>query len=49
MSEVKYSYCDFCSAKEMDILTYDVWAIANGKRYCYNCQKEHKVGWFEEK
>jgi len=47
--ESEMSTCSKCGVKTPFVMTLDNWAIIDGEDYCRNCQKKHKVGWYEPK
>jgi len=41
-----FVHCD-CGIKTPSYSAIDLWCIVNEKFYCYTCQKENEIGWFE--
>ena len=38
-----------CGKETAMCMAIDCWAVIDGVYYCLDCQKKHKVGWYELK
>lgn len=48
-SEIDMLRCDKCGKETSVACAIDLWCIIEGNNYCFSCQKQHEVGWFNPK